>query len=152
MRHALAKPDALMAGITRLVDSLPPEFTQTVQRMQNKMLQQAEQVVSHLPAGLLESINQAAPGAIPPIRRPLEGQADQSRSTIFLGAQPTTAQAAATQPAAAQPAAAQPAAAAAAAPATAAAAPAAAAAAAPAQQQATPAAPSFLPGGLAGGL
>ena len=67
-------------------------------------------------APLLSAINQAAPGAIPPSQRPLEAQAQQSRSAIFLGAQPAVAiapQGSATPPAAAQ---------------------------------ATPAAPSFLPG------
>ena len=91
MKHALAKPDALLAGITKLIDSLPPEFTKTVQQVQGKMLGQAEQVVQHLPQGLLSAINEAAPGAVPASQRPLEGQAAQSMSNIFLGAQPSVA-------------------------------------------------------------
>ena len=106
MKHALAKPDALLAGITKLIDSMPPEFTATVKQVQAKMLGQAEQVVQHLPQGLLAAINEAAPGAIPPSQRPLESQAEQSRSNIFLGAQPSVAvgaQGGATQPVPPQP-------------------------------------------------
>jgi hypothetical protein len=85
MKHVIDHPDALLASVTKLIDSLPPEFTKTVTDVQQKMLQQAEQVVHHLPTGLLSAINQAAPGAIP---RPIE---QQSLSSIFLGAQPTVA-------------------------------------------------------------